>query len=364
MRVQKDWWNLELEGKPDFEMAMQRIYAWYEGEMLDRPPVRFIRRPAASAIIDAHPNRWANLKERWFDAEYQVECFRKSIQGQRFYGETFPIFWPNLGPNVYAAFYGCNLEYGEVTSWIQHPVHEPDDVEKLKFNRNNEYFVQIEKMTKLAIEDCAGKYMVGYTDLHPGMDCVADWRGQEQLCMDFYDHPELVERLVNLAQQNFEEIYNHFDAMLKERYQLSVSWLGIPSFGKMHIPSCDFSALISTPLFKQYCLPILLQEVKIMTHNIFHLDGKGVARHIDLILDVPEINAIQWTHGVGADQPIMQWITFIKKLQRSGKSVVVDLTPEELEEFIDVMEPKGLYLFIASDNEDQDREILKRVTHW
>jgi len=60
----------------------------------------------------------------------------------------------------------------------------------------------------------------------------------------------------------------------------------------------------------------------------------------------------------------MQWIPFIKKLQRSGKSVVVDLTPDELEEFIDVMEPKGLYLFIASDNEDQDRAILKRITRW
>ena len=98
MKAQKDWWNLEMEGKPDFEMALQRIYAWYEGEMLDRPPVRFIRRPAESEIRDAHPNRWANLKERWFDAEYQVACFQKSIKGQRFYGETFPIFWPNLGP--------------------------------------------------------------------------------------------------------------------------------------------------------------------------------------------------------------------------------------------------------------------------
>jgi len=87
-------------------------------------------------------------------------------------------------------------------------------------------------MTKLALEDCAGKYMVGYTDLHLGMDCVADWRGQEQLCMDFYDHPELVERLVNLAQQNLKKSIIIFDAMLKAKHQLSVSWLGIPSFGK------------------------------------------------------------------------------------------------------------------------------------
>ena len=28
-------WSLELEKKPDFDQAMQRIYAWYEQEMID-----------------------------------------------------------------------------------------------------------------------------------------------------------------------------------------------------------------------------------------------------------------------------------------------------------------------------------------
>ena len=34
-------WNLELGCKPDFEKAMQRIYAWYNQEMIDRPPILF-----------------------------------------------------------------------------------------------------------------------------------------------------------------------------------------------------------------------------------------------------------------------------------------------------------------------------------
>ena len=63
-----------------------------------------------------------------------------------------------------------------------------------------------------------------------------------------------------------------------------------------------------------------------MTHNIFHLDGKGVARHLDEILNVPEIQAIQWVQGAGADQPILPWLPLIKKIQTAGKGVVV--TPE------------------------------------
>ena len=120
-------------------------------------------------------------------------------------------------------------------------------------------------------------------------------------------------------------MYDHFDDMLKSKKQLSVSWMVIPSFGKMHIPSCDFSAMISNQQFIDFCLPILEEEVKPMTHNIFHLDGKGVARHLDIILSIPEIQAIQWVQGVGDDKHILQWIPLIKKIREVGKSVVADL---------------------------------------
>jgi hypothetical protein len=85
-----------------------------------------------------------------------------------------------------------------------------------------------------------------------------------------------------------------------------------------------------------------------MTHNIFHLDGKGMIRHLDRILAVPEIQAIQWVQGVGNDLPIMQWLPLIKRMRAAGKSVVVDLQLAELEPFIAEMPPQGLYLCLAA----------------
>lgn len=61
-----------------------------------------------------------------------------------------------------------------------------------------------------------------------------------------------------------------------------------------------------------------------MTHNIFHMDGKGVAHHMDAILELPNVQAIQWVQGVADDMPIMQWTPLIQKIQAAGKSVVVD----------------------------------------
>jgi hypothetical protein len=362
----QDRWSIEIEGMPHFEMAMKRVDAWYENEIIDRPPVRFI---AHNAFLETAKQDISNYSPQekeswWFDAELQVDLFIRSIAGRRFHGETFPVFFPNLGPDVYAAFYGTQLIFGDVTSWSVPQLSEWAQIDQLHLDLDNVYFKKIEQLTQHALERCPGKFLVGYSDLHPGLDCVAAWRDPLQLCYDMVDQPDQVKRLAELATQDFERIYNHFDRILKVAGQLSVSWMGIPSFGRMHIPSCDFSAMISPACFQEFGLPILQREVKSMTHNIFHMDGRGVARHLEAILSVTEVHAIQWVQGVGEDYAIMQWVPFIKQLQTRGVPIIVDLSPAELDEFVSVMDPQGLFLWLASESEDQELEILERLKRW
>ena len=365
-QTQQNSWAVEIEGMADFELSMKRITAWYENEIIDRPPVRFVAHNEflESAKEDISQLSPAAKKAWWFDVETQIDLFLKSIAGRKFHGETFPVFFPNLGPDVYAAFYGAQLEFGEVTSWSIPLVRGWDDVEKLVLDMDNEYFRKLEELTKSALEQCPGKFLVGYTDLHPGLDCVAAWRDPQQLCFDIIDNPHKVKELAELALADFETIYDHFDNMLKDHNQLSVSWMGIPSFGRMHIPSCDFSTMISPAFFKEFGLPILQREVQTMTQNIFHVDGKGVARHLDAILSVPQVHALQWVQGVGDDLPIMQWLPFLKELQARNVPTIVDLNKVELDVFMAEMKPHGLFLWIATDNEEEELEILNRVAHW
>jgi hypothetical protein len=105
------------------------------------------------------------------------------------------------------------------------------------------------------------------------------------------------------------------------------------------------------------------KEVRHMTHNIFHVDGTGELRHLDHILSLPQIQAIQWVQGVGDELPILQWLHVIKRIQAAGKGVVVDLQLSELEPFIAAMKPDGLYLCIAAEEKIQP-DILKRLKEW
>ena len=355
--------TLELACKPDFVSAMERVEAWWQQEMLDRPPIRFTAHNSDYTSVPNGGRNWPSLKARWFDAEYQVDSFVEGIHDRVFHAETFPIFWPNLGPEVYAAFYGSELTFQEVTSYSVPLVREWEDVKSLRLDLRNEYFRKLEEMTRLALEKCAGRFMVGYTDLHPGADCAAAWRDPQEFCLDLIGEPDRARELIRLASADSQRIYDHFDATLKAHGQLSVAWMGIPSYGKMHIPSCDVSALISPKHFDEFCLPVLAEEVRPMTHNVFHVDGRGVARHLPRILEIPEINAIQWVQGMGRDTPILQWLPLIKRIQTAGKSVVVDLQLAELEDFIANMSPKGLFLCIAAEEQLQP-EIIRRLERW
>ncbi len=42
----------------------------------------------------------------------------------------------------------------------------------------------------------------------------------------------------------------------------------------------------------------------------------------------------------------------------------MDLTPGELEGFMDVMDPHGIFLWVGAEDEEQESAILKRLERW
>ncbi len=132
-----------------------------------------------------------------------MDFFSESIRGCTFLAETFPVFWPNLGPEIYVAFHGSELVFKEVTSYSVPLVKDWGDVAKIRLDTENEYFRKIEELTQVALEKCPGRFLVGYTDLHGGLDSAAAWRDPQQLCMDLVEAPENVRRLCAWPRRTF-----------------------------------------------------------------------------------------------------------------------------------------------------------------
>ena len=355
---------MELITKPDYNQCVERIEAWFNGEILDRVPIRFHRHNAEYDVL--HSSNHTSIKERWFDAEYQVDDYLRSIAGMRFNAETFPVYMPNLGPNVYAAFHGGDMTFEDTTSWYHEIIHNyENDLSKIKFSKENLFYKKILELTEVALQKCNNKFIVGYTDLHPGLDCALAWRGTNNLCIDLILETDNAQKLFDLTTQHFLEVYDEYDKILKAHDMPSSTWMNIPvPNGRMHIPSADFSFMISPEDYEKYGLPILKEEVKTMSHNIFHVDGLGVAKHIDTILSVPEVRCIQWVQGMADDYPIMQHLDFIRYVQSKNRGIIVDLSKEDLNEYMEKMSPKNTFLWIATESEEEEISIMRKVEKW
>jgi hypothetical protein len=353
-----------LSTKPDYDQCVDRIEAWFQHDIIDRVPIRFHRHNAEydSSVSSNH----SSLRDKWFDAEYQAEQYLRSIKGMRFNAETFPIYTPNVGPNAYAAFHGGEMTFEETTSWYHDIIHDYNtDLSKINFSKENVFYKKLMELTHVALQKCENTFLVGYPDLHPGLDCALAWRGTNDLCMDLMIDTTNAQILFDKAKEHFLEVYDDFDNVLKAHGMPSSTWMNIPvPNGRMHIPSADFSFMISPDDFIQYGLPILRDEVKTMTHNVFHVDGKGVANHIDAILSVEGVNCIQWVQGMADDYPIMQHLPFIKYVQSKGTSIIVDLDIKDLDQFMTSVSPKGIFLWIATENEEQETSIIKKLLKW
>lgn len=355
----------QLATKPDLDRCLQRIDAWFQQAVTDRPPVRFYKHNAqydAGKPLD-HA-RWTSLRDRWFDVEYQIENFEASIAGKTFHAETFPVFIPNLGPNVYSSFYGGELQFGEVTSWYDPVITDFDDLAPLSGDPfRSSSFCKLNELTRAALGRCGDRYWVGYPDLHPSLDCLAAWCGVDALFLQMADKPGKLAPLLDLSIRDFQRIFGHFDRLLKSAGQPSITWIRIPCAGRFHVPSCDTSSMFSTAFYREFSLPLLRRELVCMDRAVYHVDGKGVAQHLDVILEQPEIQAIQWVQGVGTDWPILQWIPLLERVLDAGKSVMVDVPLEELEAFLERMPREGVFLCLGAE-EGQEPEILRRIERW
>ncbi len=65
--------------------------------------------------------------------------------------------------------------------------------------------------------------------------------------------------------------------------------------GRVHITSNDFSCMVSPAMMREFFLEITVEECRLADRNVYHLDGRNAIKHLDMLLKIPELHAIQPT---------------------------------------------------------------------
>ena len=120
----------------------------------------------------------------------------------------------------------------------------------------------------------------------------------------------------------------------------------------------------SQALFEEFVLPYLNRQANFLGRAIYHLDGPGELPHLDYILEIEKINAIQWTAGAGnADIGSSDWYELYHKMQQKGKGIVLlGVQPGDVTRLLRELEPGGLYLSTACETPDEAKRLEEEVS--
>jgi hypothetical protein len=201
-------------------------------------------------------------------------------------------------------------------------------------------------MAQVAAERSRGRYMVSVPDFQVAIDIVSLLRSPEKLCFDLFENPKAVKAATRFI---MDEVYAHTYGEIREiigrTSDLIGDWMGLFSQGDHDVVQCDFSALVSARHFEEFCLPDIAAQCDMLDTAIFHLDGPGAVRHLDALLEIQSLDAIQWVPGAGNPSAV-EWLPMLQKIQAAGKSVYVTAGPDEVRSILEGLSPKGLMIAV------------------
>ncbi|MDR3688066.1 MAG: hypothetical protein P4L46_01715 [Fimbriimonas sp.] len=347
--------NLSLPSKPDAEVALDLMERWWLRENDERAILSIgIDTPPLPETKTYHTER-----ERWLDFDYRVDRALAEVDRRTYFAETFPFFEPNLGPDIVSTLFGLDLEFHPDTSWGTPIVETVDQVLAIEPNFDAPLWAAVEKLQAMAIEAGRGRWITLFTDLHPNIDVPSALMGPQDLCMAIADDPELVEHAVKHVTKGCLAAYERQVAPLVAENLPIGCWMRALSRTRTHAPQCDFSAMVGPAYFERSILPSIREEMALAERNIYHLDGPDALRHLDALLDVPEIDAIQWVYGAG-NGPARRWESVYRQILAAGKGVRVEAEDVEDIRVLDrALGPAGVW-YVANFSAP-DLEMAEKV---
>ncbi|MFH0796761.1 MAG: hypothetical protein V2A65_06860 [Candidatus Omnitrophota bacterium] len=358
-----------MEYKPEFEDLEPYYRAFWQGEVLDRVAVAITApRDSTPLSIPNCPN-WNEPKVVLNEKPERILDYFEATCKNTFYGGlAVPFFWPNSGPDVFSAFLGTDLKLSEDskgTSWVRwsEVISDYQGVSHLEIKDDNPFYRKVLDLTRYAVERGKGKYLVGLTDLHGGFDALSVLRGgPEKASLDLIENPEGVKSAMHKLYQAWQKIYDDSYRIIKDNQPGTICWISIWAPGKMYSVQSDFSCLVSAKMYRELLLEELLSEINYLDYSIYHLDGVEALQHLDLLLEIPKLNAIQWVSGARFEKAgIEKWLPLYQKIQAKKKSIVVYPSVKEIPLVLENLKPEGLLIQTHCSNEAEARDILAKL---
>ena len=306
------------------------------------------------------PPPYRDLNQRWFDPQWRAEYLDWYVAHSSLLADMLPVANTQLGPGSLAAILGGVFEGGEDTIWI-HP--DPNYSGDIVFNPQHPNYLLHKELLKACKAKAQGHYYVGMPDLMEGLDVLAAIKGTDKVLLDTVMQPEVLEHQMQQINDIYFQVFDELYDIIREGDEMAFCYFSSWAPGKMSKLQSDISTMISVDDYRRFVQPFIREQCQKIDYTLYHLDGVGAMHHLDALLEIKELNAIQWTPGVGEPQGgSPKWYELYKKILAGGKSIMACwVTLDELRPLLDNIGGDGVHIEMDFHNEREVEQAMKIV---
>ena len=349
--------------KPNLEETKKRYVDWWnhKGIILNMWE-HFQEGVTPHADIPAPPP-YRDLNQRWFDPEWRAEYLDWYVAHSSLMADMLPVANTQLGPGSLAAILGGVFEGGEDTIWI-HP--DPNYTDDIKFDSNHPNYLLHKNLLKACKAKAQGHYYVGMPDLMEGLDVLAAIKGTDKVLLDTVMQPEVLEHQMQQINDIYFQVFDELYDIIREGDEMAFCYFSSWAPGKMSKLQSDISTMISVDDYRRFVQPFIREQCQKIDYTLYHLDGVGAMHHLDALLEIEELNAIQWTPGVGEPQGgSPKWYDLYNKILAGGKSIMACwVTLDELKPLLDHIGGEGVHIEMDFHNEREVEQAMRIVEEY
>lgn len=349
--------------KSNWEESKKHYTDWWQGKGLVLSMWEHLQEGVKAHANSAAPAPARDLQQYWFDPQWRADNLDYLLSRSSFLADIPPIANTHLGPGSLAALMGAELDGGEDTIWIR---HKPDAPMMLGFDENHPLWKLHVDLLKACKVKAQGNYYVGCPDLVEGLDVLASIRGTQDVLMDMIMQPDELAQQLQQVNDAYFQAYDRIYDIIRKGDESAFCYFSLWAPGRVSKLQSDISTMISEEDYRQFVQPYIREQASKIDYTLYHLDGVGAQRHLDAILEIDELNAIQWTPGVGEPQGgNPRWYDLYKRILAGGKSLMANwVTLEELEPLLDHVGNQGLHINVDFKNEKDIERALKIVERY
>lgn len=349
--------------KPNLEETKKHYIDWWNHKGIVLNMWEHFQEGVKPHANVAEPKPYKDLNQRWFDPEWRAEYLDWYVAHSSMLADMLPVANTQLGPGSLAAILGGVFEGGEDTIWI-HP--DPNYTDDIKFDPNHPNYILHKDLLRACKRKAQGHYYVGMPDLMEGMDVLAALKGTDKVLLDTVMQPEVLERQLQLINDIYFQVFDELYDIIREGDEMAFCYFSSWAPGKMSKLQSDISTMISVDDYRRFVQPFIREQCQKIDYTLYHLDGVGAMHHLDALLEIKELNAIQWTPGVGEPQGgSPKWYDLYKKILAGGKSIMACwVTLDELRPLLDNIGGNGVHLEMDFHNEREVEQAMRIVEEF